>query len=245
MPELHESSGLLSLASLREHEKAQAREQAEAARARAEAEQSARLEREAARRERERLSAERAAREVAESAQRTEQLRSEITQRAEAERAAALLRSSEELQLTLNREREARRIAELDLTARLLRQRLLTSVASAMSLVIGVGAFAFYFGALRPAAEHTLAAARQALLAEQRAHGEAEANARRSTRRSEELVLHVDSLEQRLREAQAAGLVAAPPPLVSHKPSGRPTTVNALRGPCSENGDPLDPCLRH
>ncbi len=240
MPELYESSGLLSLASLREHEKKQAREQAEAARARAEAEQGARLQREAALRERERQSAERAARELAESAQ----LRSDIAQRAEAERSAALSRSTEELRLNLNLERAARRSAELGLTARLLHQRLLTSVASALCLAIALGAPTSYFAALRPRFERALDAAQQALLAERRARAEAETNVLRGARRTAELSLRVDSLEQRLREAPAAGPAAVRPQERPQKLPGRRISLKIPREKCPEDGDPLNPCLR-
>ncbi len=141
MAELRESSGLHSLASLREHEKRRAREQAEAAHARAQAEQHARqeAERAAARLEQERRLAERVALEYAESAQRAELARLETAQLAEFERAEGLLRASAELKSQLEDERKARRSVELGLTSRLLRQRLWTSVSAA--LCVGSGAY--------------------------------------------------------------------------------------------------------
>lgn len=246
MAELFESSGLLSLASLREHEKKQAHDQAEAARARAEAEQRARLdaEREASRRERERQRAERAARELAESAERAERLRIEAAQRAEAERSSALSRSAEELRLSLSHEREARRTVELGLTAQLLRQRLFTSLASALCLASCISAFALYIGALRPAADRALGAAQSALITEQLAHAEAEANALRADRRADELSARVDSLEQRLREAGAARPSPAATSIVP-KVGTRPPAISVPSKPCRDDGDPLNPCLRH
>jgi hypothetical protein len=248
MAELFESSGLLSLASLREHEKKQAHEQAEAARARAEAEQRARLgaEREAARREQERQREARLAREFAESAERAERLRVEVAQRAEAQRASALSRSAEELRLSLSHEREARRTGELGLTAQLLRQRLFTSLASALCLGSWIGAFALYFGALRPAADRALGAAQQALIVEQRAHTEAEANLLRGARRADELSARVASLEQRLREASSVRPSPAPTPSsIVQKKGSRPPAVTGPVKPCRDDGDPLNPCLRH
>jgi hypothetical protein len=247
MAELFESSGLLSLASLREHEKKQAHQQAEAARARAEAEQRARLEaeREAARREQERQRDERRAHEFTEAARRAEQLRLEAVQRAEAERASALSRSAEESRLHLSLEREARRTVELGLTAQLLRQRLFTSLAWALCVGTWLGAFALYVGALRPAADRALGAAQQALIAEQRAHGEAQASVLRGARRADELSLRIDSLEQRLREANASSSTPLPVPQpIDRKPGSRPPALTGPVKPCRDDGDPLNPCLR-
>ncbi len=243
MPELYESSGLLSLASLREHEKKQARELAEAARARAEAEQRARLE--AAQREQERQNAELRARDLAASAQRAQQLRLEVSARAEAERASALARSCQELRLNLDLERAARRTAELALTARLLRQRLVTSVAAVLCVGLGIAAFALYFGALRPAAERSLGAAEQALLTEQRAHREAEASVLDGVRRASELSARVDSLEQRLRDAATPRPTPAPTQPSLQRPGAPPRVVTVPQRPCRDDGDPLNPCLRH
>lgn len=240
MREQHESSGLHSLAALRELEQKRARDQAEAARARAEAEQSARLERQALRREQERQSAERAARELAESAQ----LRSDIAERVEAECSAAQSRRTEELRLSLNQEREARRTAELRLTARLLQQRFIANVASALYLATALGALAAYFGALRPTAERALGAAEQALRTEKRAHAEAEANVLRGARRAAELSLRVDSLEQRLREAPGVGPVLVRTQQVMPQRPGAPHGSVKVTGDCVEDGDPLNPCLR-
>ena len=125
MPQLYESSGLLSLAALREHEKRQALEQAEAARLRAESEQRARLdaEREQARLEQERRSAEHAALQLAEAEQRAELARFDAVRRAELARADALSRSAAELSQQLELERTGRRNAELQFTEQLNRRR--------------------------------------------------------------------------------------------------------------------------
>jgi len=248
MPQLYESSGLLSLASLREHEKKQAQQQAEAARARAESEQRARLEaeREALRAEQERRSAERAALELADAARRSAQLRLEAAQRLESERNSLLARSAEELKVSLNLEREARRNVELVLTAKLLRQRLLTSLGFALGTGAGLATLALYFGVLRPAADRGLATAQESLLAEQRAHATSEVNAARSARRADGLAARVELLEQRLHEASVAQASPRSPQTTAQRPGVRlPPTVTTPQKPCRDDGDPLNPCLRH
>src|SRR4051812_6033499 len=194
MPELFESSGLLSLAALQEHEKKRTQGQALAARARAEAEQRARLEaeQEAARLDRERQRAESVARDAAEAEQRAQQLRLHAAEQAEAERSSAWFRSATELRLALTAERDARRISELGLTAELLRQRLLTSLASAVCVGSWLAASGLYFGALRPAAERALGASQQALSSAQRARGDADAEALGAVRRAGELAARVE-----------------------------------------------------
>ena len=243
MAELRESSGLHSLAALREHEKRHAQAQAEAARARAEAEQRARHE--AARIEHERRHAERAAQEYAESAQRAELVRLETAQRTEFERAEALLRASAELRAQLEREREARRSVELGLTSQLLRQRLWVSVSAALCVGGGLAAPGLYFGALRPSAERALATVQQALVSERRARSEAQEREARSIRRADELSSRVALLEQTLREERERQATPSPVPSAVRRPL---TTRAPLAGPpikpCRDDGDPLNPCLK-
>jgi len=243
MAELRESSGLHSLASLREHEKRQALRQAEAARARAEAEQRARHD--AARIEHERQLAERAASEYAESAHRAELLRLENAQRAALERAEKQTKASEELKSELERERTARQSVELGLTSQLLRQRLWTSLLAALCVSGALAALGLYFGALRPSAERTLATAQQALFSERRARSEAREGEARSLLRAEELGARVNALEQTLRTERERW--ATEPPVTN--PVRRPTTREPLRPPpkvkpCRDDGDPLNPCLK-
>jgi hypothetical protein len=243
MAELRESSGLHSLASLREHEKKHAQQLADAARARAEAEQRARHE--AARIEHQRRLAERAALDYAESAQRAELLRLESAQRAEFERAESLLRASAELKSQLEREREARRGVELGLTARLLKQRLWASVSTALCVGGGLAAAGLYFGAVRPSAERALATAGQSLLTERRARTEAREREARSLLRADELSARVAVLEQTLRAERAQ---RSPPPVSSgaaRKWSTRePLLAPPPVKPCRDDGDPLNPCLK-
>ena len=246
MAELYESSGLLSLASLREDEKRRAHQQAEAARVRAEAEQRARLEaeRESARIAEERRRAERAAFEARESARHAEQMRLEASQRTEADRAQGLLRTTEELKLSLGLEREARRNSELGLTAKVLRQRLLTSLAVALCVGTWLGASALYFGALRPAADRALMAAQQSLLSEQRARSEAEATNARSVRHNAELESRVSSLDQSLRDERARRTSSTEPQKVPQRPVIRQPLPTTSQQPCRDDGDPLNPCLK-
>ena len=201
MAELSESSGLHSLASLREHEKRQAQQQADAARARAEAEQRARkeAERAAAQSEHERRLAEQAARAQAEYAQRAEFLQLSSAQRAEFERAEGLLRTSAELKLQLDRERQAWQAGELRLTSDLLRQRLLTGASAALCVCSWLAAAGLYFLALRPAAERALEATQQSLLGERRARLEAREHEAQMMRRADESAARVSALESALR----------------------------------------------
>jgi hypothetical protein len=231
MAELFESSGLHSLASLREHEKRRAQQQAEAARARAEAEQRARQEseREALRIEHERGLAERAARAHAESTRSAELRQLEVAQRAVFERAEGLLREIGELKSELEREREARRGVELSLTSRLLRQRLWISASAALSVASWLALVGLYFGALRPSAERALETAQQARLSEHRAATEAREREARSLRRADELTARVSSLEQTLAAERAQ---RSPSPSASSPGPGRKwTTREALPVP--------------
>ncbi|HEX2670661.1 MAG TPA: hypothetical protein VHM25_07315 [Polyangiaceae bacterium] len=243
MAELRESSGLHSLASLREHEQRRAQQQADAARARAEAEQRARHE--AERLELERRRAERAAREVAESAQRAESLRLEDAQRVQFERAEALFRTSAALQSELESERAARRSVELGLTSQLLRQRLQTHVSLALCVASGLAAIGLYFGALRPNAERALASVERSLLDERRALGESRQREARSRLRADELNSRLGSLEQSLREERERRAPQPPTSTPVRKPATHGTaTVPPSVKPCRDDGDPLNPCLK-
>jgi hypothetical protein len=243
MAELCESSGLHSLAALREHEKRRVQQQAEAARARAEAEQCARkeAERAAARSEQEQRLAKLA---HAEATQRAELLQLETAQRAELERAEGLLRASAELKLQLQREREARRSTELGLTSQLLRQRLWASTSAALCVGSWLAAAGLYFFALRPSTERALEASRQSLLGESRARLEGQQGEAHSLRRAQELSSRVSSLEQELRAERDS-----PAPLPAVIGRGRrwttrePVSVAPLK-PCRDDGDPLNPCLK-
>jgi hypothetical protein len=122
----------------------------------------------------------------------------------------------------------------------------LTGLASALCVGSWLGAGVLYFGALRPGSDRALDAAQQALIAEQRAHTEAEASALRGARRVSELSARVDSLEQRLREATAARLDSLIPAQPNPQKQGahRPAVTGTVK-PCRDDGDPLNPCLRH
>ena len=242
MAELCESSGLHSLASLREHEKRRA-QQAEAARARAEAEQCARKEAErvAAQNEHERRLAALA---HAESMQRAELLQLETARHAELERAEGLLRATAELKLQLERERETRRSLEFGLTSQLLRQRLWASASAALCVGSWLAAAGLYFFALQPRAEGALEASRQSLLSERRVRIDAQQKEASSMRRADELRARVDSLEQELRAGRDSP-PALPAIIGSHRrwTTREPLAVAPIK-PCRDDGDPLNPCLK-
>jgi hypothetical protein len=246
MAEAHESSGLHSLAFLREEEKKRAQRQAEAARVRAESEQRARkeTERAAARVEQQRRCAERAAHDDAE-AQRVERLSLESAKRAEFERAEGLLRASAELRMQVEREREARYSAELGLTSRLLRQRLLTFASAALCVGSWLAAAGLYFAGLRPSAERRVATVQQSLLNERQARTFAEEREARSVRRADDLSSRVSTLEQTLREERERHAAPAPGPSTTRTPfkTREPRLVAPVK-PCRDDGDPLNPCLK-
>jgi len=244
MADLYESSGLHSLAFLREHEKKRAQQQVEIARTRAEAEQRARQEVE--RLEHERRLAERTARESAESAQRAELCQLEQARSAEYERAESLVRESSALKSQLEGERAARRSVELGLTSQLLRQRLWTSLSAALGVAGGLAAVGLYFGALRPSAERALATTEQSLLSERRSHAEAQQSEARWKLRTEELNSRLRSLEETLNEERELRARQPPAPPSLHRPVvHESSTVSSNIKPCRDDGDPLNPCLRH
>jgi hypothetical protein len=247
MAELCESSGLHSLASLREHEKRRAQLQAEAARVRAEAEQRARqeAERAVARLEQERLAAERAAHDHADAAQQNARSLLESAQRAEFERAEGLLRASAELRLQVDRERQARQEVEFSLTSRWLRQRLLTFASAALCVGSWLAATGLYFVGLQPSAERKVAIVQQSLLSEQRARTAADEREARAMRRADELRLRVGSLEQTLREERErrASQLAVPSAPRKPAPTRESRYVPPVK-PCRDDGDPLNPCLK-
>ena len=238
---------MLSLASLREHEKRHAQQQADAVRARAEAEQRARAEaeRESLRAADERRQAEQAAREYAASSQRAGQARLEAARDAEVERAEALARNCQQLKAELSVEREARRAAELASTSSVLRQRLLMTATAAVCLGSWLAGAGLYFGALRPGSERALLAADQSLQAERRARSEAEASGARASRGRDELTLRVGALEESLRAARtvpSAADVSPRPPRVGG--TIQPPPPHRSNDICRDDGDPLNPCLK-
>jgi hypothetical protein len=247
MAEVRESSGLTSLAALREQETRRIAQQTEAARARAETEQRARLEseRELARLERERQRIERTAAESLDMQRQAELSRLEAARVSELERAERAARGREELQVQLAVERGARRSAELALTAQLLRQRSLAVVSAALCGASWLCGAALYFGSIRPQSERAALAAERSLADERQARAAADEGNARSARRSEELAQRVSMLEQELREQAAAGPLHAVQG-IPHKPGQQPAHgVSASQPPCRDDGDPLNPCLKH
>jgi hypothetical protein len=238
MAEVRESSGLTSLAALREQE---------TIRARAEAEQRARLEseRELARLERERQRIERAAAESLDTKRQAELNRLEAARVFELQRAEQEARAREDLQVQLAEERGARRSAELALTAQLLRQRLLAVSSAALCGASWLCGAVLYFGSLRPQTERAALAAERLLADERQARAAAEQGNARSVRRNEELAARVGMLELELRD-QAAAVTPHTVPAVPQKPGQKATHgVSASQPPCRDDGDPLNPCLKH
>ncbi|HWZ88467.1 MAG TPA: hypothetical protein VNW92_06440 [Polyangiaceae bacterium] len=248
MAELHESSGLLSLAALRKHEEKRSVQQAEEARAHAEAEQRARA---SAERERGRLARERA--ELEESVQRAidatrhaESVELERARLAEFERAESEAHSRRALELSLAEERSARRGAEVAFLARAARQRFLSVASSTLCLVTWLAGAVLYGGVIRPDAARTRATFERSLANEQRARVEAEASGVRATQRAAALSERVSALEQASRDDRTTSLPAP----AAHGPSKK--SGQSLRGDtgsrkrCVDNGDgdPLNPCLK-
>jgi hypothetical protein len=248
MAESRESSGLLSLVALRQHEAERSQRQAEEARAQAEAEQRARLasERERAREVERRAASERDRQHSAEEAHRVELSELERARSAEFERAEREARARRDLEMCLIEERNARRQAEILLLARAARARSVNLLTGAVCLVTWLGATGAYLGVLRPEADRSRSELDRALAAEQRTESDAQASAARANQRQALLAERVSSLEQAVRDARAratnlptgaagkhGSLPAAP---------AAPHDVTA-HGPCQDDGDPLNPCL--
>ena len=246
MAESRESSGLLSLVALRQHEAERSQKQAEEARAQAEAEQRARLaaERQRARELEQRAASERERQHSAEAAHRAELSELERARSAEFERAQREARARRDLEMCLIEERNARRQAEILLLGRAARARSVNLLSGALCLVTWLGATAVYLGVLRPEADHSRSALERALAAEQRAESDAQASAARANQRQALLTERVSLLEEAVRDARAraaptgaAGKHAGPPAAPA-----APQDVTA-HGPCQDDGDPLNPCL--
>ena len=248
MAQSRDSSGLLSLASLRERETRHAQQRSHAVRARAEAEQRARAdaEREKLRTIEERQRLDRVTEVSAEAVQHAERLRLEAARTAEREQARIWARDADEQRLLLSAERESKRSAELAFTAQLLRQKMFTSLAAAACIGSWLAAVGLYFGVVAPRAERVLLTVQHSLAAEERALGEARVSGARLVQERAQLAQNIGSLEQSLRDARA---VSATPPAL-HRGSllgGRPVPPNSHHenAPCKDDGDPLEPCLKH
>jgi hypothetical protein len=250
MAELQDSSGLISLRALRQHEAERSQKQAEEARVQAEAEQRARLtaERERAREAEQRAESERGFRSSVEAARRAELSELERARLAEFERAEREACARRELTVCLNEERNARRQAELVLLGRAARARLYNVLSGALCVLTWLGALGAYIGVVRPDADRSRAALERALASEQRARSDAQTSDARASQRLAVLAERVSSLEQALRDARAKTATLPSGGLGKHGATGPvPAVVHEAtpHGPCQDDGDPLSPCLDH
>jgi hypothetical protein len=249
MAQLRESSGLHSLAALRQHEAERRKKQVEEARVQAEAEQRSRLvaERERAREAAQRAQAERSLPRFAEAEQRTELADLERALTVEFDRAEREAKVRRDLELSLSEAKSAQRRTEILLLARTARGRLVNVLSLALCFASWLAAAAFYFGLIRPDAARSRVALEGALAAGQRERNHALAIEAHASQREAALSERVSSLEQALRDQ---------PPSSGSAPSGAPgkrwrgptpLTVSHLpsRAPCRDDGDPLNPCLKH
>jgi hypothetical protein len=117
-------------------------------------------------------------------------------------------------------------------------------VSLAMCVASGLGAFALYFGALRPNAERALISAERSLSEERRGRSEAQQREARSQLRSDELSSRVASLEQSLREERDRRASPPAPNSTVRKPVTHGTPSAPPIKPCRDDGDPLNPCLK-
>jgi membrane protein involved in colicin uptake len=246
MAQLRESSGLHSLAALRQHEAERSQKQAEEARAQAEAEQRARLvaERERAREAEQRAEVERSLLRSADAAQRTELAELERARTVELDRAERDARVRRDLELSLTAAKSAQRHAEISLVARTARGRLINVLSVALCLASWLGIAAFYFAVVRPDADRSRVDEERALAAEHRERSDAVAIRARASQREAVLGDRVSSLEQALRDrSPAAGSAPTGGPGKRWRgPAPVPTPTSHL--PCRDDGDPLNPCLK-
>src|SRR5450432_3980578 len=249
MPQLRESSGLHSLAALRQHEAERSQKQAEEARTQAEAEQRARLvaERERAREAEQRVETERGLLRSADAARQTELAEQERARAVELDRAEREAGARRDLERSLLEAKSAQRQAEILCVARAARGRLLNLLSAALCLATWLGTAAVYFGVVRPDSERSRVALERALADEHRVRSDADASGARASRRQAELTERVSSLEQALRDERARAALAPagaagkhPHPGSTHVRAEPPTSP----GPCRDDGDPLNPCLK-
>ena len=243
MTELQESSGLMSLAALRQQEKERAQVEA---RAQAEVEQRARLaaEQESAREGRNRARIERASLEAADAARRAEISQLDLAHTAELKRAEREARARRDLELSLQAERNGRRVAELGFVAHAAHQRFIATLLAAVCLLTWFGGVGGYFGLLRPGVEEARTTFERSLASERQARVQAEAERAQAGRRGDELAQRVSSLEQRLRDGEATKALLPPAHSVPHGSGGGQQSGVTTRPPCKDDGDPLNPCLK-
>ncbi len=246
MDELRESSLLFSLEGLLETERERVqREGREAERRRedelrrvAEVAERRRMAHEEERKARERVEA------LARERQRLEEERLEALKRATVERA----RIEAEARVRLVEADEQRKhellLSKLHGEQRVARYQALSWLSSGGLLLAVVGAFAAYWGWLRPA-QASEAQRHQSFVAESRVREQVSEQAlRRERARSQ-------ALDERLRklEADANRAAADAPALLDHPSpaktmSGRkPLRQGSTKGGCGDSGDPLDHCL--
>jgi len=249
MAQLRESSGLHSLAALRQHEIERSQKQAGEARAQAEAEQRARLlaERERAREAELRVEAERGLLRSVDAARRAELEELERARLVEFDRAEREAGARRNLELSLAEANNAQRQAEIRFVARTARGRLINLFSAALCLATWLGTAAFYFAVVRPDADRSRVALERALADEHRARSDADAGAVRASQRQAELSERISSLEQALRDERERAAAAPTGVTGKHAHAGpkhggaEPPTSHA---PCRDDGDPLNPCLK-
>ena len=251
MSQSSESSALSSLAALRQHEAERSQKQAEEARAQAEGEQRARAagERERARAAEERAQRERALLRSAESTRLGELAELERARAAESERAASEARARRDAEARLLEQRTEQRRTEIALLGRMAQQRWLVVFSSALCVVTWVASAGAYFGLVRPDAERARLGFERSLTVARQALRDAQDNAARAMQRSASLAERVSSLEATLREERAVPAPASSAPGTPGRPGGHHGPMHGVtppHGPCpdTDDGDPLNPCLK-
>jgi hypothetical protein len=239
MAELHESSGLHSLAALRKLE-------AERSQAQAEAEQRARLaaERERAREAEHRLELERRVQRSAAEARQSELVELERARLVELERAEREAQRRRDSEIALLEAQSALRQAELRFRARTARARFLSGFSAALCVSSWLCAIGLYVALFRPELERSRALLENALAGERQAERAADATRAHAAQREATLNERIAALEQARAAPSAALLVPTAPPAKRNEPRhGSPASVSS-RTPCRDDGDPLNPCLK-
>lgn len=239
-----ESSGLLSLTALQEEEKKRAHERARTARLRAEAEQRARLaaQQERSRAEQLRRAAEQIEPTRVEPASAREQTSDQAIAREACERARELAVAVEALQQRVDAERALRHESEQVLRVKVTRQRYVSTLSVVLACGSWLGAAALYWGTLRSGAGHAAAIAQESRVVADAEHDSAEAS--QALAQHDELAARIARLE-RMSNAVHAEVDAAKPPSAPRGHSVAPKSSNPKLVPCRDDGDPLNPCLKH
>ena len=248
MAELRGGSLLFSLARLRDLEQERVEAEAARERQRLESEVRAQAEREHYQREADRMRTleieRRQAREVA--AQREMEARAAAVKQAQLERARVEAEARSQIELLQCQQEHQRRLAQLSQVGRDRRDRVVLLVSATIAVVTVALAVGLYFGRVRPEQERMQAAYRELIRVAKERADYAERVAADTGAKNAALEGEIERLEQDLEAARkSCGPLEPRKPAADapRPPAIRPPDRPVTKGPCINDGDPLNPCL--